>query len=69
MDKEKTAAEVSNKAEDDIDALIAMLDAKMSGGAGHVDVFSDEENDVKVTENRSGKCTLCMIPNLNFDKD
>ena len=29
MDKEKTAAEVSNKAEDDIDALIAMLDAKM----------------------------------------
>lgn len=60
----------------EIDALIQMLDGRMSEGSGHINVTVNKEDNIELEEMNvlSGmdcdcRDTACKIPNLPMDDD
>ena len=55
--------------EDELNALVRMIDNKVLAGAGHIDVCMHLDNAPNMPGCEGLKCTSCMIPNLNTEND
>lgn len=65
-----------NPKKNSVDELIAMLDAKMAEGAGHIKVTVEDAGSINIEEIKSVTGmdvdlgdTACKIPNLSVDDD